>query len=350
MPNSIKFLIIIFTFFFSCREDSSDLPGGGGSSDWLIPINQVLDGGPGKDGIPALENPDSKGVDEISYLSDNDIVIGFQSDGAARAYPLKILDWHEIINDDLNGKKVAIIYCPLTGTGIAWKRTINGEVTTFGVSGLLYNANLIPYDRLTDSNWSQMRLDCVNGPLSGEVIETYHLVETTWKTWKEMFPNSTVVSTNTGFSRDYNRYPYGDYKTNNSKLLFPVSSTDSRIPGKERVLAVIENKKAKVFQFKNFDGGTSIITNQFEGLDFVVVGNKGKNFMAAFEKKIKDIDREFTTIADGENIMQDAQGNKYNLFGTITEGPDEGESLVCMTSFMGFWFSFDSFYPNTEIF
>lgn len=360
MMSYVKFIIIPIALFFSCNKNSNN-PGvgnnnGGGangvnnSADWLIPKNEVVDGGPGKDGIPALENPESKDINSIGYLSDNDIVIGFQSEGVARAYPLKILDWHEIINDNIGGKDVAIVYCPLTGTGIAWSRLLDGVTTTFGVSGLLYNANLLPYDRITGSNWSQMRLDCVNGKLKGTVIETYHVVETSWKTWKEMFPNSTVVTTNTGFSRDYNRYPYGDYKTNNPKLIFPVSNADTRLPGKERVLAVIENKKAKVYQFGSFENGTRIIIDTFQDKDIVVVGNKGKNFIAAFEKKIKDIDREFSVIADGENIMQDVQGNKYNLFGTITEGPDKGESLVCVTSFMGFWFSFGSFYPNAQIY
>ena len=88
---------------------------------------------------------------------------------------------------------MAITYCPLTGTGIGWNRVISGNTTTFGVSGLLFNTNLIPYDRSTDSNWSQMKLECVNGQLLGETIPTFHVVETTWKTWKTMYPNTMVV-------------------------------------------------------------------------------------------------------------------------------------------------------------
>ncbi|MCK5103382.1 MAG: DUF3179 domain-containing protein, partial [Cyclobacteriaceae bacterium] len=329
--NFVKLIIIPIILLVSCDDNSTESGGTGGggtngggangngtvSPDWLIPLNEVLDGGPGKDGIPALENPENKGINQITFLSDNDLVVGFQFGDQVRAYPHKILDWHEIINDELNGKKVAITYCPLTGTGIAWSRKINGEITTFGVSGLLYNTNLIPYDRLTNSNWSQMRLDCVNGELLGDEIATYHLVETTWKTWKEMFPNSSVVTTNTGFSRNYQQFPYGDYKTNNPKLLFPVAPKDERLPGKERVLGLILNGKAKVYRFESFEGQTRIINDQFEGLNFIVIGNKTKNFIAAFEKNIKGEVRTFTTIDEGENIMQDDKGNKYNLFGTI---------------------------------
>jgi len=260
------------------------------------------------------------------------------------------LDWHEIINDELNGKNVAITYCPLTGTGIAWNRKIKGGTTTFGVSGLLYNTNLIPYDRLTNSNWSQIRLDCVNGSLVGDEIATYHLIETSWKTWRVMFPNSSVVSTSTGFSRKYSQYPYGDYKSNNFNLLFPVSPIDERLPKKDRVLGLIQNKKAKIYTFNLFENGTILIVDQFEGLNLVVIGSKNKNFIAAFENVINGEMRTFTAIDERENIMQDDKGNKYNLFGLITEGVDEGEQLKSTTSFMGYWFSFGAFYADAEIY
>ncbi|MCK5366899.1 MAG: DUF3179 domain-containing protein, partial [Cyclobacteriaceae bacterium] len=347
----------------SCDDNSTESGGTGGggtngggangngtvSPDWLIPLNEVLDGGPGKDGIPALENPENKGINQITFLSDNDLVVGFQFGDQVRAYPHKILDWHEIINDELNGKKVAITYCPLTGTGIAWSRNINGKTTTFGVSGLLYNSNLIPYDRLTDSNWSQLRLDCVNGQLLGDTIETFHLVETKWKTWKEMFPNSSVVTSNTGYGRDYNRYPYGDYKTNNSKLLFPVTPKDDRLAGKERVLGLILNGKVKVYRFSLFEKQTKLIHFQFEGKNLIVIGSRNKNFIVAFENNLNGEERTFTAIDEGENIMQDDKGNKYNLFGMITDGVDKGNKLASTTSFMGYWFSFGAFYSNAEI-
>ncbi|MCK5279584.1 MAG: DUF3179 domain-containing protein, partial [Cyclobacteriaceae bacterium] len=351
-------LITTVALLVSCDDNSTESGGTGGggtngggangngtvSPDWLIPLNEVLDGGPGKDGIPALENPENKGINQITFLSDNDLVVGFQFGDQVRAYPHKILDWHEIINDELNGKKVAITYCPLTGTGIAWSRNINGKTTTFGVSGLLYNSNLIPYDRLTDSNWSQLRLDCVNGQLLGDTIETFHLVETKWKTWKEMFPNSSVVTSNTGYGRDYNRYPYGDYKTNNSKLLFPVTPKDDRLAGKERVLGLILNGKAKVYRFSLFEKQTKLIHFQFEGKNLIVIGSRNKNFIVAFENNLNGEERTFTAIDEGENIMQDDKGNKYNLFGMITDGVDKGNKLASTTSFMGYWFSFGAFY------
>ena len=140
-------------------EDNSDDDLGDGSEDatdvdtesWLIPVNEVFGGGPGKDGIPAISNPKFKPDSTITFLSDDDLVIGVKFEGQLRTYAHLILDWHEIVNDNLGQRYFALTYCPLTGSAIAWDRNLGGEVTTFGVSGLLYNTNLIPYDRATDS-------------------------------------------------------------------------------------------------------------------------------------------------------------------------------------------------------
>lgn len=227
-------------------EDRSYLTG-----DWLIPSNEVHDGGPGKDGIPALSNPKMMEGKTGIYVAHDDLILGYVSGSEARAYPHKILDWHEIINDQIGGKKVVITYCPLTGTGIGWMQEATGISSTFGVSGLLYNSNLIPYDRETDSYWSQIRLDCVKGTRKGEKIQTIQLIETTWQTWYNMYPDTKVVSSNTGYSRNYDLYPYGDYKTSD-QILFPVSFVDDRLHKKEIVHGVIINDKAKVYRYEHF--------------------------------------------------------------------------------------------------
>ncbi|MCD6596051.1 MAG: DUF3179 domain-containing protein [Bacteroidales bacterium] len=221
------------------------------NGDWLIPSAQVLSGGPGKDGIPALKNPDFVVKSEALFMNNEDLILGLVVGTEARAYPHKILDWHEIINDEVQGEKFVISYCPLTGTGIGWAQRQHGVSSTFGVSGLLYNSNLIPYDRESDSYWSQMRLDCIKGSRKGEKIETIQLIETNWGTWKNIYPNTQVVSTNTGYSRNYNRYPYGNYKTDET-VYFPVSVKDSRLHAKEVVHGIIINDIAKIYRFEQF--------------------------------------------------------------------------------------------------
>jgi len=233
-------------------------PNEAGTGEWSVPTTLVLNGGPGKDGIPALENPETVNPEEVDYVGEEDLVVGFKSGNTIRAYPHSILDWHEIINDELEETEIAITYCPLTGTSIGWDRNVDGNLTTFGVSGRLYNTNLIPYDRATDSNWSQMRLDCINGALKGTKIKTHLLVETTWATWKQMYPQTEVVSTNTGHVRLYGTYPYtnrdgDDYRYDNDFLIFPITYEDTRLPQKERVLGVIVEGKAKVYRFAAFE-------------------------------------------------------------------------------------------------
>ncbi|HKK66590.1 MAG TPA: DUF3179 domain-containing (seleno)protein, partial [Bacteroidales bacterium] len=147
---------------------------------WLIPFAEVHDGGPGKDGIPAIDDPKFINAKEADYLNDDDLILGFADGGEVRAYPHKILDWHEIVNDDTPNHSLAVIYCPLTGTGIGWDRNVGDKKTTFGVSGLLYNSNIIPYDRATDSNWSQLLLKSVNGNLISTRPIIHNLVETSW--------------------------------------------------------------------------------------------------------------------------------------------------------------------------
>ncbi len=221
------------------------------TGEWLLPSTEVYDGGPGKDGIPALSNPQMMEGQNGIYVKADDLILGYVSGDEVRAYPHKILDWHEIVNDVVNNKKIVISYCPLTGTGIGWSQELNGISSTFGVSGFLYNSNLIPYDRETDSYWSQIRLDCVKGSRKGEKIQTIQLIETTWQTWLNMYPETKVLSTNTGYSRNYDKFPYGNYKVSDG-LFFPVSFDDDRLHKKEVVHGVIIKDKVKIYRFEHF--------------------------------------------------------------------------------------------------
>jgi len=235
------------------NNDKSDFLGEviRGTGDWLIPHKEIFSGGVGKDGIPAISNPQFSTSNTYHLLFDDDLVLGIQVDNLLKAYPHPVLDWHEIVNDELSDTKYSIVYCPLTGTGTAWNREINGTVTSFGVSGFLYNSNILPYDRLTGSNWSQLVDRAVEGNLQGKVPEKIMLVETKWETWKKMYPHSEVQNFNTGYNRSYKMYPYGTYRRK-EELLFPVKYNDERLPSKERVHAVIIEERARVYRFSDF--------------------------------------------------------------------------------------------------
>ncbi len=358
MKSKLMTIMMVATIFlWGCEEE--DLGGNSTSgksnnnnSDWLIPLSEVFDGGPGKDGIPALADLDFIQAGEADYLFENDLVIGFVHGTEARAYPHRILDWHEIINDRVGDVNISVTYCPLTGTGIGWNREINGRITTFGVSGLLYNSNLIPYDRETDSNWSQIRLDCVNGDLIGDEIETFTLVETTWATWKAMYPSTIVVSTKTGYNRSYGRYPYGSYRTDHGYIIFPVANKDDRLQNKERVHGIVANGNTRVYPLSRFGESVTVIEDSFEGGEFVLVGNEKDNFVVSFNRDPGDGTLlSFLPVQNNYPIvMTDGEGNMWDVFGAAVSGPRKGTLLEHARSFIGYWFSFAAFYPEVTIY
>jgi len=344
----LKYLLLILSTIYIVSCDSVDTAGTSG--EWLIPKDEVFDGGPGRDGIPSIDNPQFTNVNDAPYLQDNDLVIGIRLGATIKAYPHLILDWHEIVNDELNGIKLAITYCPLTGSAIAWNRVGTVSNTTFGVSGLLYNSNLIPYDRGSSSNWSQMKLQCVNGSLIGQEIETSKIIETTYQTWRELYPSSKLLSTNTGFGRQYGNYPYGSYKTNND-LLFPVNNEDGRLHKKARVLGIIVGNETIVFPVNDFNTDVDVKNVSFGGTEFIVAGSSDKNFAVAYQRKL--IDGTILEFASVQNelpvVMIDGEGNKWDIFGDAVEGPRAGESLLQAKAFISYWFAWAAFYPNALI-
>lgn len=352
MKKIILLSFVMGIFVVSCSSSNTDepfqnqQPNENTSPEWTIPNVEIFDGGPGKDGIPALENPVFVQAQNIEYIKDDDLVVGIKNGDDIRAYPHAILDWHEIINDNIGNVSVAVTYCPLTGTGIGWDRNINGTETTFGVSGLLYNTNLIPYDRATNSNWAQILNESVNGSLSGQKADLIYLFETDFKTWKTMYPTTKVVGSNTGFDRTYGTTPYGDYATNNDFFLFPVAK-DSRLPLKERVLAIVDDGEAKAYTFGSFTSD-NIINDSFKGKNFMVVGNA--NFIVAFELNGEFEALDFEYAFDGsEVLLTDNENNSWNVFGEAISGPRTGQQLTNASSFMAYWFSVPAFY-NTEIY
>ncbi len=315
------------------------------STEWSIPIEDVLDGGPGRDGIPALENPTFVNADQSAILLDSDLIIGYKNGDDVRAYQHIVLDWHEIINDNIGSTSLAVVYCPLTGTGIGWNRIIDGNETSFGVSGLLYQTNLVPFDRATKSNWSQLLNEAVNGSLIGKKAELITLFETDWKTWKAMYPETKIVSLNTGFSRTYGVYPYVDYRTNNNFFIFPTPK-DDRLPSKERVLAILDGEKAKAYRFTDFES-TNLIADTFNGQPYLLIGNA--SFIVAFKVPSGQQAADFEYVFDGTSgvVVQGADGTQYDVFGNSMAGP--GSDLEQATSLMGYWFSFPAFY-ETELY
>jgi hypothetical protein len=224
--NSIT-LYLAFTLFSVNAHAASPIgPNGFSLEPSLIPRDQIFSGGPARDGIPALDNPQRDAADSATWSGDA-LVVGVVRGGEARAYPLAILIWHELINDELGGAPILVSYCPLCGTALVFDRRLEGSVMQFGVSGLLYKSDLLMFDRETESLWSQIEARAVTGARIGRRLEMIRSRIVSWKRWREAHPNSSIISSNTGHTRDYSRSPYQGYESTN-RLLFPVDADRTR--------------------------------------------------------------------------------------------------------------------------
>ncbi len=280
-----------------------DLSGG------LLPENEIHQGGPPRDGIPSLDEPKFITAAADNFLKPGDRVLGIVYKGETRAYPISILNWHEIVNDRIQGDPVAITYCPLCGTGLAYRGEVDGKATHFGVSGLLYNSDVLLYDRETESLWSQILSKAVTGPMKGQLLKDLPVWHTSWKAWVKKHPNTTVLSIDTGFNRDYSRSPYAGYG-DSKQVYFPVSAKNHAYHPKERVLGVTIGDQFKAYPFIELARlKTSQLTDKFAGNQLTI-----------------DFDFE-------------------NRDGTVTD--QNGKVLSAIN---GFWFAWYAFHPDTEIF
>lgn len=292
----------------------------------------MLSGGPGKDGIPAIDEPKFWNVaDANEYLDDGDIVFGLVEGGVARAYPQRILVWHEIVNDVVAGKGIAVTYCPLTGTAIAFDR---GE-TEFGVSGRLVNSNLIMYDRDTDTWFPQVLAVGISGPHTGAALVERPIVWTTWGRWRSAFPNTEVLSTDTGFFRNYGSDPYGTYNAVSgyyapkTGTLFPLMNDDGRFPAKQVFVGARTPDSAVAF---NLD---SLRNEKRLELDA-----NGEVFTSIYDERL-DTGYIFRGKTDAAPTINGISGYEVSWSG--------GDAPEPVDAFQGMWFAMTAFYPETIV-
>lgn len=291
------------------RGSSDPAPNGGPSSlDTLA--DAVTSGGPGKDGIPAIDRPRFVSARQADFLRDDEPVFGLEYRGEVRAYPQQVLVWHEIVNDTVANVPLSVTYCPLTGTVIAF--TADTPVT-FGTTGNLVNSNLLMYDRQTDSDWPQILGTAISGKRKGQRLATVPLVWTTWKAWRGARPHSTVLSTDTGALRDYGSDPYGSYPNRSGyytdeSLIFPVGPSDDRFPAKE-----------------------------------VVVGARVGDTQLAIHKELVRSRKTVETDAGGTRLVarwDDALDTARVFVGGTDEPADFLDAM---------WFAWYAFYPHTQV-
>ena len=215
-------------------------------SNTSVPNNKIFRGGPPRDGIPSIDKPVFENIRDYREFDGKSEILGVYYHGIAKAYPVPIMDWHEVVNDYFDDQPVVITYCPLCGSGIGFVSTIDGEPTEFGVSGLLYNSDVLLYDRNSLSLWSQILAEAISGPQKGKSLEIIPTQRTTLSAWKKSHPESLVLTTNTGYQRSYQISPYGDYDKEN-RTYFPLTHEDDTFHKKEWVIGLEVNGTYKAY-------------------------------------------------------------------------------------------------------
>ncbi len=279
-------------------------------SNSLINAGEILSGGPAKDGIPAIDKPRFILGNSADFMDQDDRILGIEINGAARAYPIRILNWHEIVNDRIGDHSFAVTYCPLCGTGVAFSSSVKDRMLNFGVSGLLYNSDVLLYDRNTQSLWSQIMGQAVSGPLAGERLTPLAISHTTWRAWLGEHPETSVLSTNTGFQRNYNRDPYAGYEKSRSLYFATTHKAPSNYHPKERVLGLQSGGSYKAYPFIELNKrGETNFKDRLNGAEYLVKWDE-----------------------------KNQSGNIYDSNGTM------------IPTIQSYWFAWFTFHPETEIF
>ncbi|MBI2134707.1 DUF3179 domain-containing protein [Candidatus Woesearchaeota archaeon] len=306
---------------------------------YLLDPGKILSGGPPKDGIPSLDNPKFQPANEAdAWIEDDDLVLGLEYKGVIRAYPHRILNWHEIVNDKVNNERVLITYCPLCRTGIAFKPIVNGKEVEFGTSGKLYNSELVMYDRLTDSYWPQTLGIAVIGAATGQILEKIPLDTVKWKDWKKAHPNTEVLRKQTGFIRDYDRNPYAGIQGSDA-VGFGVEFSDTRLKPKAIVYGVEFDGNAKAYE-ENDVKNEKLINDAVNGIPIVVFWDNELNTAKIFERTL-----------NGETLKFELKNNKF-IDNKNNEWAIDSmkEKLKIVDTFGHFWFAWAAFYPQTELY
>ena len=306
-----------------------------------IPLEKIRSGGPPKDGIPSIDDPIFVAAAGANFVADSDIVIGLELNGEAKAYPLSILVWHEIVNDEVGGVPVAVTYCPLCYTSQVFERVINGEAVEFGTTGKLYQSNLLMYDRLTDTYWSQALGTAVMGPLSGNSLDRVPFDIMSWEDWRDAYPQTVVLSTDTGHARAYGVDPYGSYYTDPG-IMFPVDNLDERMHPKEIIVGLGLDGVHKAYRQADLEA--EVVVNDVVGDTSILLISTIPDNTRVFERTVDG--RTLHFVYEDGRIVDDS-GSEWNYNGLAISGALAGERLPRLPIEPGFWFEWAAFYPDT---
>jgi hypothetical protein len=329
-----------------------------------VPYDEILSGGPRKDGIPPVDAPQFISVSAAEdWLQDVEPIIRVQINGVAKAYPIQILMWHEIVNDEVGGEPITVTFCPLCNTGLAFRRLFEGEILDFGTTGRLRFSNLIMWDRQTETWWQQATGEAIAGVHSGKNLEFVAAPIISWGQFKEAHPDGLVLSLNTGFSRSYGDNPYVGYDdVNRPPFLYRGPILPNELPPVARILAVELGGESVAYPYQTLET-IQVVNDTVGDEDIAVLWESGTS--SALDSYDIALGRDvgtaniYSRILDGETltfalddgkIVDDQTGSQWNVLGQAIAGELIGSQLDEIIAFNHFWFSWAVFMPETRIF
>lgn len=326
----------IFETYFLNRQGSAQ-----------IRLDEIRWGGVRQDGIPPLRQPKMITAEQADYLDDDNVVFGIEINGDARAYPKRILAWHEMFVDTIGGVEIAGVYCTLCGSVIPYKTTFKGDKFELGTSGFLYRSNKLMYDKATQSLWNTLTGQPVVGPLVGKGIELSHLsvVTTTWKAWKQRHPDTQVLSLDTGYRRDYGEgVAYQDYFATD-QLMFNTPFDDTRLNNKQEVLALrfaaAPNQQLAIDT--DFLRQHPVYHNQI-GRQKLVVFTDYSGANRVYDPKSITFEK-----YDGKNQVTDTNGQTWRVYEAFLLRESDQTRLPSLPYHRAFWFGWRAAFPETKL-
>lgn len=329
----------------------------------LVPLEKIRPGGPPPDGIPAIDRPKFVSVKAASkWLDDQEPVLAFSLGESVRAYPLQVLIWHEIVNDEVGGIPVAVTFCPLCNSAIVFDRRLDGKVYDFGTSGMLYYSDLVMYDRQTHSLWAQMEGRAIVGDLAGAQLKALPAAIVAWGDWKRAFPKGQVLSRETGYKRAYGRNPYVGYDRVDQPPFLYKGPLDKRLLPMERVVALSIGGQQKAYPYQVLKeqrvvadtvGGKAVVVFYQPGTTSAldreaIADSRDVGATGVFSPFIQGQRLTFT-IRDGFFIDRETE-SRWNILGQAVAGKLNGKTLERLPAVDTFWFAWAAFKPQTAIY
>jgi len=327
-----------------------------------LPFSEIISGGVPKDGIPALGQPRFVStVDASAWLKDSEPVISFENNDSARAYPLQILIWHEIVNDTVGGLPIAVTFCPLCNSSIVFDRTVAGEATTFGTTGKLHYSDLVMYDRATESWWQQLTGVAIVGDRVGTQLKFLPSQVVAFGDFKARFPDGQVLSKETGHSRAYGQNPYVGYDAS-TPFLYNGPPTPGTLHPTDCIVTLVIGDTAMAYPYRVL-ADKRVVNDTLAGQDLVVFWKGGTNSAldarsiasgrdigatGVFNRNVSG--KRLTFVTDGDKIKDTETGTEWDILGRGISGALAGQQLAPLVHGNYFWFAWAAFRPDTRIY